>query len=65
MDVITKQNYEDMIEGYKKLITKFEADEDWEDVERYKEYLTELIDEFEWLKTEDGWKYYQENRLRD
>lgn len=59
MDMETKQSYENAIEEYKTIIAKLENDEAWDIVGDYRRKLTELIDEYEYLKNDaDAFQKY-------
>lgn len=54
MNMKTAKSYEEQIEYYKRLITELENDEDWDTAGNYIECLAELIDEYEYLKSDES-----------
>ena len=62
MNKATAKIYEDLISECLCMQIVFEGDQEYELAERYREKEVELRDEFEYLKTPEGWQRYLEHQ---
>ena len=62
MNKATAKIYEDLISECLYMQIVFEGDREYELAERYREKEIELRDEFEYLKTPEGWQRYLEHQ---